>query len=276
MRVAAVQLTSTPDRDRNLWAAGAFVGQAAAAGAEFVALPELFNRWGSAAELRAGAEALDGPTISWARDLAARSGVTLLAGSIVERSTEGSGEHLHNTSCLIDQHGELIGVYRKIHLFDVDVPGAVHRESATITPGNEVVVADAGQLRIGFATCYDLRFPELFRALVDRGATAVVVPSAFTAQTGKDHWEPLVRARAIENQVFVIAPNQRGSSTDKLHWHGHSMIVDPWGVVLAQAPDRECWIMTDLDLDHQQTIRASLPSLDHRRPELFGDRAEGI
>ena len=149
------------------------------------------------------------------------------------------------------------------------MPGAVHRESATITAGTEVVVADAGPLRLGLATCYDLRFPELFRAQLDRGATAVTLPSAFTAATGKDHWEPLLRARAIENQVFVIAPNQRGSSNEKLHWHGRSMIVDPWGIVLAQAPDRDCWIAADLDLDAQARIRATLPSGDHRRPDVI-------
>ncbi len=270
MRVAAVQMTSTPNKDRNLATAERLVVEAADAGAELVALPELFNRWGSARELREGAEPLDGPTTTWAQEITANRKITLLAGSIVERSTQGGREHLHNTSCLIDPTGSIVATYRKIHLFDVDVPGAVHRESAVITAGDEVVVADAGPLRIGMAICYDLRFPELFRAVLDRGANAVVLPSAFTAATGKDHWEPLIRARAIENQVFVIAPNQRGSSTEKLHWHGRSLIVDPWGIVLAQAPDRECWIAADLDLDAQRTVRSTLPSGDHRRTELFG------
>ena len=273
MRVAAVQMTSTPDKDRNLATAKRLIVEAADAGAELVALPELFNLWGSARDLREGAEPLDGPTITWARALAANRQVALLAGSIVERCPQGpgdDGDQLHNTSCLIDPTGTIVATYRKIHLFDVDVPGAVHRESAVITAGNEVVVADAGPLRIGIATCYDLRFPELFRALLDRGANTVVLPSAFTAATGKDHWETLIRARAIENQVFVIAPNQWGSSTEKLHWHGRSMMVDPWGVVLAQAPDRECWIAADLDLDAQRGVRSTLPSGDHRRPELFG------
>ena len=273
MRVAAVQMTSIPDKERNLATASALIAEAADAGADLVALPELFNLWGSARELREGAELLDGPTITWAREIAVARRITLLAGSIVERGTHGDREHLHNTSCLIDPAGVMVGTYRKIHLFDVDVPGAVHRESATITAGSEVVVADAGPLRIGMATCYDLRFPELFRAHLERGANAVVLPSAFTAATGKDHWEPLLRARAIENQVFVIAPNQRGSSTEKLHWHGRSMIVDPWGVILATAPDRDCWIAADLDLDHLARIRATLPSGDHRRPELFAGDA---
>ena len=265
MRVAAVQMCSTPDKEHNLATAAKLTSDAVDAGATFVALPELWNRWGRAAELREGAEGLDGPSLTWAREFARSRRVRFLAGSIVERD----GDTLHNTSCLIDADGEIVATYRKIHLFDVDVPGAVHRESATITPGAEVVVADAGPLRLGLATCYDLRFPELFRAHLDRGANAVTLPSAFTAATGKDHWEPLVRARAIENQVFVIAPNQRGSSNEKLHWHGRSMIVDPWGIVLAQAPDRDCWIAADLDLDAQARVRATLPSGDHRRPDVI-------
>ena len=272
MRVAAVQMCSTPEKERNLATATKLIAAAVGAGAEFVALPELFNLWGSGAQIREGAETLDGPTITWACKQAGEHGIALLAGSITERSNH-NGEHLHNTSCLIDAAGEVIATYRKIHLFDVDVPGAHHRESATITAGNEVVVAESGALRIGMATCYDLRFPELFRAHLDRGANTVVLPSAFTAATGKDHWEPLVRARAIENQMFVIAPNQRGSSNEKLHWHGRSMIVDPWGIVLATAPDRDCVISADFDLDQQHHIRSILPSGDHRRPELFGDQA---
>lgn len=264
MRVAAVQMTSTPDKQRNLAAAAKLAGDAVDAGATFVALPELWNRWGSAAELRDGAETLDGPSITWAREFARTRRVTLLAGSVVERD----GDALHNTSCLIDATGAITATYRKIHLFDVDVPGAVHRESATIAAGDRVVVAEAGPLRLGLATCYDLRFPELFRAQLDRGATAIALPSAFTAATGKDHWEPLVRARAIENQVFVIAPDQHGASNEKLRWHGHSMIVDPWGIVLAQAPDRDCWIAADLDLDAQARVRATLPSGEHRRPDV--------
>ncbi|MBM3673658.1 MAG: carbon-nitrogen hydrolase family protein [Actinobacteria bacterium] len=267
MRVAAVQLTSTSDASRNLRAAGALVDGAVNAGAELVALPELFNRWGSAEELRAGAEPLSGPTITWVREQAARHGVWLLAGSIVER-VEGSTRH-RNTSCLCTPTGEIAACYRKIHLFDVDVDGAAHHESATVVPGDEVVVADAGPLVLGMSICYDLRFPELFRIQALRGATAAVVPSAFTAATGKDHWETLLRARAIENQVFVIAPNQRGQSTPTLSWHGRSMIVDPWGVVMAQAPDAECFVTADLDLDAQREVRKRLPSLANRRTETY-------
>jgi predicted amidohydrolase len=268
MRVAAVQLTSTPDRARNLAAAGDLVDGAVGAGAELVALPELFNGWGSAAELRAGAEPLDGPTIEWARGRAARHGIWLLAGSIVER-VEGSDRH-HNTSCLVAPDGELAAVYRKVHLFDVDVGGRAYRESETVLAGDELVVAPAGPLTLGLNVCYDLRFPEQFRAQALAGATAVTLPSAFTAATGKDHWEPLVRARAIENQVYVIAPDQCGRSTPELAWHGRSMIVDPWGVVLAQAPDRECFVVADLDLDALADVRRRVPSLANRRPDVYG------
>jgi predicted amidohydrolase len=267
MRVAAVQLTSTPDRARNLEVAGDLIDGAVDAGAELVALPELFNGWGSNEELRAGAEPLDGPTIEWARARASTHSVWLLAGSIVEAVEDA--DRFHNTSCLIAPDGAIAAVYRKVHLFDVDVVGLSYRESTTVLAGEELVLAAAGPLTIGMNVCYDLRFPEQFRAQALAGATAVALPSAFTATTGKDHWEPLVRARAIENQVFVIAPDQCGSSTPKLSWHGRSMIVDPWGVVLAQAPDRECFITADLDLDALAEVRRRVPSLEHRRPDVY-------
>lgn len=267
MRVAAVQLTSTPDRARNLAIAGELIDEAADAGAALIALPELFNGWGSAKQLREGAESLDGPTITWVRERARRHQVWLLAGSIVER-VEGSDRH-RNTSCLVAPDGAIAAVYRKIHLFDVDVEGFAYQESATVLPGEEIVVADAGPVTIGMSICYDLRFPEQFRIMALRGATVVTLPSAFTATTGKDHWELLIRARAIENQVFVLAPDQRGASTERLQWHGRSMIVDPWGVILAQAADTDCFVTADLDLDAQRDIRERLPSLANRRPETY-------
>ena len=272
VRVAAVQLTSTPDRARNLAIVGELIDGAADAGAAFVALPELFNGWGSAAQLREGAEALDGPTLTWVRQRAVRHQLWLLAGSIVER-VEGR-DRFRNTSCLVAPDGALAAVYRKIHLFDVSVEGFAYQESATVLPGEEIMVAEAGPLTVGMSICYDLRFPEQFRIMALRGATVVTLPSAFTAPTGKDHWEPLVRARAIENQVFVIAPDQWGASTERLQWHGRSMIVDPWGVVLAQAPDRDCFITADLDLEAQTDIRTRLPSLANRRPETYDWPAE--
>ncbi len=272
MRVAAIQLTSTPDKEHNLATASPLIEAAADAGAELIALPELFNCWGSSRELRDNAESLDGPTIRWCRDHAQNRRIWLVAGSITER-IDGADKHA-NTSCLIAPDGEVVATYRKIHLFDVNVEGFSYQESATVVPGDSIVVADAGPLRIGMSICYDLRFPEEFRIQALRGANVVTLPSAFTAPTGKDHWEPLLRARAIENQVFVIAPDQRGASTPKLQWHGRSMIVDPWGVVLAQAPDADCFITADLDLEAQEGVRTRVPSLANRRPSAY-DWPEG-
>ena len=235
-------------------------------GADLVGLPENFAFMGDDEQRLEQAASLAERAQRFLVTMARRYQVTLLGGGY----PVPAGERLtSNRAELVGKDGQILATYDKIHLFDVDVPGAVHRESATITAGADVVVTDVGDVRIGQATCYDLRFPELFRALLDRGAHAVVLPSAFTAATGKDHWEPLIRARAIENQVYVIAPNQRASSNDRLHWHGRSMIVDPWGVVVAQAPDRDCVITAEIDLDAQRAIRAKLPSGDHRRPELF-------
>jgi predicted amidohydrolase len=267
MRVAAVQLTSTPDRSRNLDAAAALIARAAGDGARFVVLPEMFNVLGDAAVLRQGAEPLDGPTFRWAQEQARTNGIWLLAGSFMERVA--GQERLFNTSCLLDPAGQLRATYRKIHLFDCDVPGAGLRESQTAQPGRETALAEVDGVKVGLSICYDLRFPELFRILALGGARVIALASAFTERTGRDHWEVLVRARAIEDQVFVIAANQFGASTPKLRWFGRSMIVDPWGVVLAQAPDRECFIIADLDFAVQDAIREQLPSLANRRPEAY-------
>lgn len=267
MRVAAVQLTSTADKSRNLQAAERFVNAAAADGARLIVLPEMFNILGDAEVLQAGAEALDGPTSRWAMELARRHGVWLVAGSIMERVAGQT--RLFNTSCLFDPHGERRATYRKIHLFDCDVPGASLHESDTMMPGSETVRAEADGVPLGMSICYDLRFPELFRILALGGARLIVSASAFTERTGRDHWEILVRVRAIENQVFVIAANQVGASTPKLRWFGRSMIVDPWGIVLAQAPDGEGYIFADLNFETQDRIRTQMPSLANRRAETY-------
>jgi len=268
MRVAAIQLTSTADRSRNLEIAAKLVAGAAGDGARLIVLPEMFNVLGDAEVLRAGAEALDGPSLRWAGEQARHHRVWLVAGSIMERVAEQ--ERIFNTSCLFDPEGRRRATYRKIHLFDCDVPGASYHESATVVPGRDIVRAEAGGAALGLSICFDLRFPELFRILALGGARLIALASAFTERTGRDHWEVLVRARAIENQVFVIAANQVGASTPKLRWFGRSMIVDPWGVVLAQAPDRECSIAADLDFADQDRVRAQLPSLANRRPEAYG------
>lgn len=268
MRVAAIQLTSTADRARNLETATKHIAAATGDDARLIVLPEMFNVLGDADVLRAGAESLDGPSLRWAGEQARRHRVWLVAGSIMERVA--GQEWIFNTSCLFDPAGERRAIYRKIHLFDCDVAGANYHESATVMPGRDIVRTEADGVPLGLSICFDLRFPELFRILALGGARLIALASAFTERTGRDHWEVLVRARAIENQVFLIAANQMGASTPKLRWFGRSMIVDPWGVVLAQAPDRECAIVADLDFAEQDRMRAQLPSLANRRPEAYG------
>jgi deaminated glutathione amidase len=266
LRAAAVQLNSTNDKARNLATAERLVRAGAADGAELVALPEKWNLLAAGEELLAGAELLDGPSLTAARGWARELGIHLLAGSIAER---GEGEKAFNTSVLIGPDGDDLGVYRKIHMFDVDAGGVSYRESEHEEPGEEVVTAPLGELIAGLTVCYDLRFPELFRILALRGARLLLVPSAFTTATGRDHWEVLLRARAIENQAFVLAPNQVGTAPPHFDSFGHSAIVDPWGTVLAVAPDEERVVIADLDLPEQERVREALPSLANRRPQAY-------
>lgn len=265
MRVAAVQLNSSGDKARNLAAAERLVRAAASDGAELVVLPEKWNLLAGGEDLLAGAEPLDGPSLTTARGWAHTLGIHLLAGSISERGEEKA----FNTSVLLGPDGEDLAVYRKIHMFDVDVGGVSYRESEHEQAGSALVTAPLGDLNIGLSVCYDLRFPELFRILALRGARLIGVPSAFTLATGRDHWEVLLRARAIENQVFVVAPNQFGRTAPHFDSFGRSAIVDPWGVVLATAPDEECFVAAELDLAAQDRIRESLPSLANRQPGAY-------
>jgi len=268
VRAAAVQLNSTEDKSRNLEAADRLTRAAARDGAELVVLPEKWNLLGRAEQLAAGAELLDGPSLTWARETARELGIDLVAGSVVEHVP--GREKAANTSVHFGPTGEVRATYRKIHLFDVEVAGTVYRESDSEDPGVEVVLSEsAAGVRLGLTVCYDLRFPELYRALALRGARVITVPSAFTLATTRDHWEVLVRARAIEDQCFVVAANQVGAHPPGHRSGGRSLIVDPWGVVLAQAPDREGVISADLDLAAQEEVRATLPSLLHRRPESY-------
>jgi len=265
LRAAAVQLNSTDDKERNLATAERLVRAAAADGATLVALPEKWNLLGGGEELLAGAEPLDGPSLTAARAWASELGIHLLAGSIAARGDERA----QNTSVLVGPDGSDLAVYRKIHMFDVDVGGVSYRESAFEDPGSEIVTTSLGEAELGLTVCYDLRFPELYRILALRGARLISVPSAFTTTTGRDHWEVLLRARAIENQAFLIAPNQIGAAPPHYDSFGHSMIVDPWGRVLATAPDEECFIAADLDFGAQDEVRDSLPALANRRPEAY-------
>jgi deaminated glutathione amidase len=265
LRVAAVQLNSRNDKAANLVTAERLVRAAAADGADLVALPEKWNLLAAGEELLAGAEPLGGPSLTAARGWARTLGIHLLAGSICESGRERAS----NTSVLVGPDGEDLAVYRKIHMFDVDAGGVSYRESEHERPGSEPVTAAAGELIAGLSVCYDLRFPELFRILALRGARLLTVPSAFTRVTGRDHWEVLLRARAIENQAFVLAPNQVGEAPPHFDSFGHSAIVDPWGVVLAMAPGEECFVAADLDLVEQERVRESLPSLANRQPRAY-------
>ncbi len=300
MKAAAVQLNATADFDANLATVDRLTRAAAVDGAQLIVLPEKWTAIGCDEQLRAAAEPLDGPAVSWAREIASELGVDLVAGSFLELIP--GEERFANTCVHVAPSGAVRAVYRKLHMFDVCIEGRSYRESDLELPGDEIVLsetsagadsssADASStgsagfdstgvnsagVELGLAICYDLRFPELFRILAVRGARILALPSAFTLPTTRDHWEVLVRARAIENQAFVIAANQVGPHPGGARSGGRSMIVDPWGVVLAQAPDGEHHILAELDLERQLEIRAQLPALANRRPEAYGWPEEGV
>jgi deaminated glutathione amidase len=268
LRIACVQLTSRDDKAENLERAERLVAEAAATGADLVLLPEKWNFIGEAEQLHEAAEPLEGgesveAMAAWAR----RHGITLVGGSITERR-EGHAK-LSNTCAVFDPEGRLTVVYRKIHLFDVEVGGHVYRESEAEEPGNEPVVVEAEGWKVGLAVCYDVRFPELFRILAIEGAQLLTLPAHFTLYTGKDHWHVLLRARAIENQCYVAAAAQVGETRPGRPSYGRSLIADPWGIVLAEAPDEECVIAAELNLARLEVIRERLPLLASRRPGAY-------
>ncbi|MER2562087.1 MAG: carbon-nitrogen hydrolase family protein [Myxococcaceae bacterium] len=262
--LAAVQMTSGADKAQNLATATSLIRKAAQRGAQFIGLPENFAWMGPEPERDRNAESLDGPTLSTLQSLAKELGVTVLAGSMLEGGAPGG--RLFNTSVLFGPDGARLGVYRKMHLFDVEVgDGQTYRESAAVAPGTEVVVANAPFGKVGLSVCYDLRFPELYRKHSEAGAVLLTVPAAFTLATGKDHWEVLLRARAIENQAYVIAPAQQGKHPkDRMTW-GHAMIIDPWGLVTARASEGEGLAMAEFDEALLAKVRRNLPALQHRK-----------
>jgi predicted amidohydrolase len=266
LRVACVQMSSRADKAANLARAEGLVARAAATGADVVVLPEKWNLIGNSEALHANAELLEGESVSAMSAWARGHGITLVGGSITERR-EGR-EKLSNTCVVLDPEGEIASVYRKIHLFDVEVGGLVYRESDAEEPGDEPVVC-AADWPIGLSVCYDVRFPELYRILALEGALLVTVPAHFTLHTGKDHWEVLLRARAIENQLFVAAAAQLGETMPGRWAYGRSLIADPWGLVLALAPDEETVISAELDRARLEDIRAKLPSLATRQPDAY-------
>jgi len=282
LTVAAIQLTSTDDVARNLETSCRLVAEAAASGAKLIGLPENFAYLGSdrdhrlslAERLTPGAERLTpgepGPILTAMQRAARQAGAWLLLGGfpeLGEASPTGGGlQRIRNTSILLDPQGEIAAVYRKIHLFDVDVPGGLRfRESEAIEPGTAVVVAETPWGGLGLTICYDLRFPELYRAIAARGARLCAVPAAFTLETGKDHWHVLLRARAIENQLYLFAPAQLGHHGGQRRSYGHALIADPWGVVIAECGDHEGFALAKVDFDYQDQVRRNLPCLSHRQ-----------
>lgn len=269
-KVAAIQMTSVNHKETNLKKAEGFISLAAKEGAKVVALPEMFNFSGALKEKRVNAESIPGPTINRLSRMAKNLRIYLLGGSILEKSNDKDNELFYNTSVFFNPQGKIIARYRKLHLFDVTLPDdSWRRESELITPGDEVIQIATPLTTFGLSICYDLRFPELYRRLAQKGTQVVFIPSAFTLETGKDHWKTLLRARAIENQFYVIAPDQIGPDLQGQRCWGKSMIVDPWGTILAQAPEKETIIYAPIDLSYQQKIRETLPCLSHRRDDLF-------
>lgn len=263
MLIAAIQLRSTDQVESNLNRVATLVAEAAHRGATLVALPENFAYLRSEGEDIGYHQSLDGELAGWLKQLAQKHGISLLAGSFPETAPN---QKVFNTSLLFGPDGNRLAMYRKVHLFDVTLPdGTVLEESRFVEPGDELVTVTIDGVCFGLSICYDLRFPELYRQLTAQGAQVLFIPAAFTLQTGKDHWEILLRARAIENQVYVVAPAQFGQHTPKRTSYGRAMIIDPWGMVLATAPDRECFIMAEIDTNHLARIRKAMPCLLHRR-----------
>jgi predicted amidohydrolase len=268
VKISLIQLCSTRDLDRNLERSSKLAARAFDDGAEWILFPENAPFLGKDADKLAIAEQLDGPIVEHYRQIARDGGCWVSLGSFPEISPDAS--RTYNTQVLIDPKGQTAAVYRKIHLFDVDVEGGrSYRESDSVKGGENLVTApvssDGVEHEVGLTVCYDLRFPELYRELVRRGATALTVPSAFTLQTGRDHWHPLLQARAIENQAYVLAPNQWGNHFDRRSSYGHSVVYDPWGRMLACAPEKECVVTVELDFEYLQDVRQRMPSLTHRR-----------
>jgi predicted amidohydrolase len=270
IRVAAVQLASGADPEANVERAIELVRQAAREGARYVQLPEYFNFRGPTSRYAVVAETVPGPTTARLGALARELDITLHVGSLFERSPEP--DKSYNTSVVIAPSGEVVATYRKVHLFDVNVPGGVeHRESRNIAAGDRLVVADVAGIRLGMSVCFDVRFPELYRRLCEEGATVLAVPSSFAVATGRVHWRTLLVARAIENHAYVIAAAQAGTTAEGVSSYGHSMIIDPWGRVLAESGvDDEDVLVATIDLDEVARRRSQIAVFELRRPDVYG------
>lgn len=268
-RIAACQMNSQADKAANLKTAGHLIDQAVELGADLVALPEHFNILGTPEDILNNAEPVPGPTTEWLQEKAQSHGVYIHGGSMPAQVP--GKDKCYNTTLVFDPKGKMIARYNKIHLFDIEVTGQVSaNESATIEFGDELVTFETEHGHFGLTICYDLRFPELYRGLTLAGARVIFSPAAFTLYTGKDHWEILIRTRAVENQVFMVAPAQIGSHRPNKYCFGSAMIVNPWGTILVRAPEEETVIVAEIDYDYQDKVRRELPALAHRRPDVYG------
>jgi len=267
MKIGLCQMNTQDKKAKNLEAAEAAINKLAAQGADLVVLPEMFHFLGPDEEKIANAEPIPGPSIDRLQRKAKEKGIFVHCGSILEKD----GNKIFNASVVFNRQGERVAFYRKIHLFDVEIPGGiVYKESAVVTPGKDIMTFNCEGITVGLSICYDLRFPELYRRLADRGVSLILIPAAFTLMTGKDHWEPLIRARAIENVCYVAACGQWGFHPINNQCYGHSMVVNPWGMIIAQARDGEATVLAELDFEYMHSVREKLPALQHRRKDLFG------
>jgi predicted amidohydrolase len=268
LNVAIVQMNTQDDKHANIAAALDLIDLAAATGARLIALPEVWPYLGPDDVSRDQAETIPGPITELLAQRARRHGIYIHGGSIYETRPGDPG--MYNTTVVIDPTGEIIARYSKIHMFDVVLDGvAKYQESATVTPGNEIAITEIDGVQVGLTICYDLRFPELFRILALKGAQEIMLPAAFTLMTGKDHWEPLIRARAIENELYMIAPAQWGTHPPGNWCYGRSMVVDPWGTVVTTASDGVGIAYATVDPSRVETVRRQIPSLANRRPEAY-------
>jgi predicted amidohydrolase len=271
MRLGLAQLNSRQSKEANLVAAGEAIAKLASQSADLVVLPEMSNFHGLEGDYAEAAEPIPGPMTEWAAEQAQRHGIFLHCGSFAVRQADDKGSRVHNTSLVFDRSGNEIARYSKIHLFDAKLPdGLEYKESAAFIPGNEVVTCECEGVIFGLGICYDIRFPELFHALADRGAQVFLLPAAFTVPTGLSHWEPCLRARAIENGCYMAGCGQWGRYARGRENYGHSMVVDPWGTVIAQCREGTGTLTADLDLDYIGVVRQRLPVQQHRRRDLFG------
>ena len=267
LKIAAVQMSSGQNKEKNLQQAEKLITKAAKGGAKLIVLPEVFNFRGKLSDAAGAAETIPGHSTNFINGLAKKFKVWILIGSLMEKDTVRAyhGKPF-NTSILINPQGKIIAKYRKIHLFDIRLKGKEILESKRNQAGKNPKLVKAGNAKLGLSVCYDLRFPELYRLYSKAGAEILCIPSSFTKPTGEAHWHTLIKARAIENLAYVIAPNQAGVGSGGIKTYGHSLIVDPWGKVLAEGPaSGEAVIFADIDLEYLKKIRRNLPALEHRK-----------